>query len=57
MVARGNPSNNPEVLFSDPTGALLPFGVHNGYGLALMIDMMWGILSGCDTIADDHQTD
>lgn len=27
------------------------------FGLALMIEMMAGILSGGDTIAEDHQTD
>lgn len=37
--------------------ALLPFGEHKGFGLALMIEMMAGILSGGDTIAEDHQTD
>ena len=55
--AQGNPSNDPGVLFSNPPGALLPFGEHKGFGLALMIEMMAGILSGGDTIAEDHQTD
>ena len=55
--ALGNPSNDPGVLFSNPPGALLPFGEHKGFGLALMIEMMAGILSGGDTIAEDHQTD
>ena len=39
------------------SGALLPFGEHKGFGPALMIEMMAGILSGGDTIAEDHQTD
>ncbi|EPI8974661.1 Ldh family oxidoreductase [Escherichia albertii] len=55
--AQGNPSSDPGVLFSNPPGALLPFGEHKGFGLALMIEMMAGILSGGDTIAEDHQTD
>lgn len=55
--AEGNPSVDPGVLFSSPAGALLPFGEHKGYGLALMIEMMAGILSGGDTIAEDHQED
>ncbi|EDS90547.1 Ldh family oxidoreductase [Escherichia albertii NBRC 107761 = DSM 17582] len=55
--AQGNPSIDPGVLFSNPPGALLPFGEHKGFGLALMIEMMAGILSGGDTIAEDHQAD
>lgn len=55
--AQGNPSTDPGVLFTSPSGALLPFGEHKGFGLALMIEMMAGILSGGDTIAEDHQAD
>ncbi|EDQ6556895.1 Ldh family oxidoreductase [Salmonella enterica] len=53
--ADGYPSVDPGVLFTSPAGALLPFGEHKGFGLALMIEMMAGILSGGDTIAEDHQ--
>lgn len=55
--AQGNPSDDPGVLFTSPPGALLPFGEHKGFGLALMIEMMAGILSGGDTIAEDHRAD
>ena len=53
--AQGNPCDDPGVLFTSPPGALLPFGGHKGFGLALMIEMMAGILSGGDTIAEDHK--
>lgn len=52
--AGGNPSDDPAVLFADSGGALLPFGGHKGFGLALMIELMAGVLSGGDTIAQDH---
>ncbi|MBD0787329.1 Ldh family oxidoreductase [Vibrio sp. Y2-5] len=52
--AQGNPSEDPGVLFSEAAGALLPFGGHKGFGMALMIELMAGILSGGDTIAQDH---
>lgn len=52
--AMGNPSDDPAVLFAASPGALLPFGGHKGYGLALMIELMAGVLAGGDTIAEDH---
>ncbi|TLV17942.1 Ldh family oxidoreductase [Klebsiella indica] len=55
--AQGHPSLDPGVLFTSPAGALLPFGEHKGFGLALAIEMMAGILSGGETIAEDHRPD
>lgn len=55
--AEGNPSEDPGVLFAEAAGALLPFGGHKGFGMALMIELMAGILSGGDTIAQDHNPD
>lgn len=52
--AGGHPSDDPAVLFADGAGALLPFGGHKGFGLALMIELLAGVLSGGDTIAQDH---
>ncbi|MEC5320671.1 Ldh family oxidoreductase [Brenneria populi subsp. brevivirga] len=52
--ANGCPTDDPGVLFSSPAGALLPFGQHKGFGLAMMIELMAGILSGGETIAEDH---
>lgn len=45
------------MLFSNPPGALLSFGRHKGFGLALMTEMMAGILFDGDMIIEDHQTD
>ncbi len=55
LDGNGNPSVDPGVLFTSTPGALLPFGEHKGFGLALMIEMMAGILSGGNTIAESHQ--
>ena len=40
----GNPSTNPNDFFSG--GALLPFGGHKGYGLALIVEILAGVLTG-----------
>jgi uncharacterized oxidoreductase len=50
--ASGAPSTNPADFYSDPPGAILPFGGevgHKGYGLAFMVDIFAGALSeaGC----------
>ena len=47
--AEGNPTTDPSVRFSDPRGTLLPMGGEQGYkgfGLALMLDILAGGLSG-----------
>jgi uncharacterized oxidoreductase len=50
----GRPSTNPVDLYGPPRGALLPFGGHKGFGLAMLIDALAGGLSGagCCTAAD-----
>ena len=50
----GKPSNDPGIMFSEPKGALLPFGEHKGYGLALIAELMSGVLSGGGTIQPDN---
>jgi len=45
----GRPSTNPADLYGPPPGAILPLGgvmAHKGFGLAAMIDVFAGILSG-----------
>ncbi|MEO8249429.1 MAG: Ldh family oxidoreductase [Burkholderiales bacterium] len=50
MDANGNPSNDPNELFTDPPGTLLPIGGlshgHKGYGMALLIEALTGGLAG-----------
>jgi LDH2 family malate/lactate/ureidoglycolate dehydrogenase len=41
--ARGRPTSDPEAAIA---GLLLPIGLHKGYGLALMVDVLTGVLAG-----------
>ncbi len=48
--AQGRPTRDPDALYQDPSGALLPFGGalggHKGGGLWVMCDLLAGALSG-----------
>ncbi|NMJ44208.1 malate/lactate/ureidoglycolate dehydrogenase [Roseomonas sp. JC162] len=45
--ADGQPTNDPGVLYrGEPRGALLSFGAHKGYGLALVCELLAGALLG-----------
>jgi uncharacterized oxidoreductase len=46
----GEPTTEPAVMFRKPGGALLPFGEHKGYGLALFCELLAGVLTGGGTI-------
>ncbi|KAG1247415.1 hypothetical protein G6F68_014209 [Rhizopus microsporus] len=52
--ADGNPTTDPGALFTDPPGALLPFGGHKGYALGLVAELLAGVLSGGGTIQPEH---
>jgi len=47
----GQPTRDPRQLFVDPKGAILPFGLHKGWGLALVAEMLGGALAGGGTQA------
>lgn len=49
LDAEGEPSTDPAVLFRQPRGSLLPFGGHKGFGLALMCEILGGVLTGGGT--------
>ena len=53
--AEGRPTLDPGVLFSTPKGALLPFAQHKGYALAVMCELLGGMLSGGQVQRDDAQ--
>lgn len=42
----GRPTRDPGTMFREPHGALLPFGGHKGYGLALVCEILAGALTG-----------
>lgn len=41
--AQGRPTTDPQAAIA---GLLLPIGLHKGYGLALMVDVLTGVLAG-----------
>jgi len=51
----GNPTNDPSFVFSDPRGALIPFGLHKGYGIALFCELLAGVLTGGGTIQPENE--
>jgi uncharacterized oxidoreductase len=50
--ASGAPTTDPNVLFDAVKGALLPFAQHKGYALAVMCELLGGMLSGGEVLSD-----
>ncbi|WP_293864898.1 malate/lactate/ureidoglycolate dehydrogenase [uncultured Alsobacter sp.] len=46
----GEPTSNPAALFEEPLGAILPFGEHKGWALALACELIAGALTGGGTM-------
>jgi uncharacterized oxidoreductase len=46
----GRPTRDPNVMYRERHGALLPFGGHKGYALAVVTELLAGALSGGPTI-------
>lgn len=44
LDAEGKPTTDPNALYGKPQGSILPMGGHKGYALALMIEVLGGIL-------------
>ena len=51
----GVPTNDPTIMFKPPGGAVLPFGLYKGYGLALMCELLGGALVGEWTMQPEHE--
>jgi uncharacterized oxidoreductase len=47
----GRATNDPGAMFRDPRGAILPFGLHKGYGLAFVCELLAGALTGGGTLS------
>ena len=59
LDADGNPSTDPNVLYGTPMGALLPLGGamgHKGYALAVMTEVLAGVLSEAGTSGEETAT-
>ena len=52
----GKLTSDPGVIFREPMGALLSFGEHKGYGLALLCDLLAGGLPGGGTARPELNT-
>lgn len=52
--AHGEPTDDPGAMFTDPRGAMLSMGEHKGYGLALICDLLGGILTGGGTMQPEN---
>ena len=55
--AEGRPTNDPGVMFAEPQGAMLSFGDHKGYGLALICEILAGALTGGGTARPEQQAE
>ncbi|MFI4986668.1 MAG: malate/lactate/ureidoglycolate dehydrogenase, partial [Alphaproteobacteria bacterium] len=53
--AKGRPSNDPNVMFQEPRGALMPFAEHKGYALALICELLAGAVGGGGTLRPENQ--
>ena len=45
----GRPTTDPRFAVIDPLGAMMPFGEHKGYGLAIACELLGGALTGSGT--------
>ena len=52
--ADGEPTDDPGAMFTEPRGALLTVGEHKGYGLALICDLLGGLLTGGGTMQPNN---
>ena len=43
--ADGKPTTDPNALYGTPEGSILPVGGHKGYSLALMVEVLGGIMA------------
>lgn len=53
--AEGRPTDDPNVMFRDPPGAVLPFAEHKGYALAFICELLAGAIGGGGTLQEKNQ--
>lgn len=53
--SEGRPTRDPAVMYEAPTGALQPFGLHKGYGLAMVSELLAGALTGGGTCLPERE--
>src|SRR3954447_20042623 len=47
----GKPTTDPSVMYTQPRGAVLPFGEHKGSGLALVCELLAGAIVGSASVS------
>lgn len=52
--AAGQPTRDPNVMYGEPSGALLAFGEHKGYALAVVTELLATALTGGPSIQPDN---
>ena len=53
--SQGKPSRDPNVMFAEPHGAILPFAEHKGYALAFICEILAGAIGGGGTLRPENQ--
>ena len=56
--AEGKPTNDPNTLYGDPPGSILPLGGslgHKGYGLNVAVELLAGALGGAGCLGKERQ--
>ena len=53
---KGNPTTDPKYGVNEPFGALRTFGLHKGYGLAVVCELLGGALTGGGTWHSDDRS-
>jgi uncharacterized oxidoreductase len=53
---KGNPTSDPKYGVNEPFGALRTFGLHKGYGLAVVCELLGGALTGGGTWHSDDRS-
>jgi uncharacterized oxidoreductase len=51
---QGKPTSDPKHGVVEPIGALLPFGEHKGYGIAMACELLAGAIAGGGTLHTQH---
>ena len=55
LDAEGEPTTNPNDLFDEPSGALLPMAAHKGYALSFLCELLAGAVAGGGTLRPENQ--
>jgi len=51
LDGQGRATTDPRAMYGEPRGAILSFGLHKGYGLALACELLAGALTGGGTVS------